>query len=51
MMGTFLICWVLFGLLFQVLSLPLAPFLGLYRQMSLAGGAGAVFAAYIIYFH
>jgi len=49
-MGTFLICWVLFGCLFQVVSLPLAPFLGFGRQMSLAGTAGAAFAAYIVYF-
>lgn len=48
-MGVFLLCWVVFGLLFQVVSLPLAPFIGFHRQMSLAGGAGALFAGYIVY--
>ena len=48
-MSTFFICWILFGVIFQVLSLPLAAILGLGRQMSLAGTAGAAFAAYIVW--
>lgn len=46
---TFFILWCLSGVLFQVLSLPLAPVLGLQRQMALAGACGAAFAAYIVY--
>jgi hypothetical protein len=45
-MGVFLVLWIVAGLAFQVVSLPLAAAIGLQRQMSLAGAAGAIFAAY-----
>lgn len=47
MNATFLVSWIIFGLLFQVLSLPLAAVIGLHRQWPLAGACGAAFAAYV----
>jgi hypothetical protein len=49
MFFTFFVIWCVAGVLFQVLSLPLAAAIGLHRQMSLAGACGAAFAAYIVY--
>jgi hypothetical protein len=46
---TFLILWIVAGLVFQVLSLPLAAAIGFQRQMFLASAAGALFAAYYAY--
>jgi hypothetical protein len=46
---TFLILWIIAGIVFQVLSLPLAPAIGFQRQMFLASVAGAMFAAYFAY--
>jgi hypothetical protein len=46
---TFAILWILAGLAFQVVSLPLAAAIGFQRQMFLASAAGAIFAAYYAY--
>lgn len=48
-MGTFLILWIIFGVVLQVGTLPLAAVIGLRTQWSLAGTVAVALAAYFAF--
>lgn len=47
-MLTFFALWIVFGLFFQIITLPFAAVLGLRRQLHIASVGGALFSAGIL---